>query len=102
VNNQSVFYPDDPAKYSQYGTWVDIVAPGTNIYSTYLNSNYATLSGTSMATPFVSGAAGLLASTGLTNQQIRDRLQSSADPIRGTGTYWSNGRLNLERALGSN
>ncbi len=90
---------DSLASYSEYGNWVDIVAPGTSIYSTYLNGRYATLSGTSMATPHTAGAAGLLASQGLTNQQIRARLERSADPISGTGTYWSNGRLNMERAL---
>ncbi len=97
---------DSHARYSEYGNWVDIVAPGTGIYSTYKNSSYATFSGTSMATPFVAGVAGLLAGQGLTNQQIRDRIRQTADRIPGTypyypGTtmYWSNGRLNLARAL---
>ncbi|MDP9310070.1 MAG: S8 family peptidase [Chloroflexota bacterium] len=96
---------DSHARYSEYGRWVDIVAPGTGIYSTYKNSSYAAFSGTSMATPFVAGVAGLLAGQGLTNQQIRDRIRQTADQIPGTypyysgTTYWSNGRLNLARAL---
>lgn len=98
---------DSHALFSQWGQWVDIVAPGSAIYSTHLVlyddpdgvTGYATISGTSMATPFVSGVAGLLAGQGLTNQQIRNRLRQTADPIGGTGTYWSNGRLNMWRAL---
>lgn len=96
---------DSHALFSQWGQWIDLVAPGSGIYSTHLYysddpaSGYATFSGTSMATPFVSGVAGLLAGQGLTNQQIRDRLRQSAEPIAGTGTYWSNGRLNMWRAV---
>ena len=44
--------------------WVEAAAPGSSIYSTWLNSGYNTISGTSMATPHVAGLAGLLASQG--------------------------------------
>lgn len=93
---------DKRATYSEYGTWVDVAAPGSLIYSTYRNSGWSYLSGTSMATPHVAGVAGLLAGQGLTNAQIRDRIAQTADPISGTGTLWSNGRLNLLRAVRGN
>jgi subtilisin len=48
---------------------VDIVAPGTNIYSTHLNGNYCKMSGTSQASPFVAGICALIKSA-LKNQNL--------------------------------
>ncbi len=90
---------DVRASYSNYGSWVEVAAPGSSIYSTWINSSYNTISGTSMATPHVSGLAGLLASQGLTNSQIWQRICSTADAISGTGTYWTCGRINAYRAV---
>ncbi|MEW9032802.1 MAG: S8 family serine peptidase, partial [Planifilum fimeticola] len=90
---------DNKAYFSNYGSWVDVAAPGVNIYSTYTGSSYASLSGTSMATPHVAGLAGLLDAQGRSASQIRAAIENTADPISGTGTYWSKGRINAYRAV---
>lgn len=69
------------ASYSDYGaTTVDIGAPGSSIYSTLANGGYGTMSGTSMATPHVTGALALYASThpDATAAAMRDALLGSA------------------------
>jgi thermitase len=90
---------DNKAYFSNYGSWVDVAAPGVDIYSTYTGSSYASLSGTSMATPHVAGLAGLLDAQGRSASEIRAAIENTADPISGTGTYWSKGRINVNRAV---
>ena len=90
---------DNKASFSNYGSWVDVAAPGVDIYSTYTGSSYRSLSGTSMATPHVAGLAGLLDAQGRSASQIRAAIENTADPISGTGTYWSKGRINAYKAV---
>lgn len=101
---------DRKAYFSNYGSkWVDVAAPGANIFSTFPTHPYSInkalgydfASGTSMATPFTAGVAALIWSTpyGTSNSAVRARLESTADRITGTGTYWSAGRINAGKAV---
>lgn len=73
---------DARASYSNYGTCLDLFAPGTNITSDWYTSDTATntISGTSMATPHTTGAAALVlaANPSYTPQQVRDALVNNA------------------------
>jgi len=92
---------DLKASFSNYGTWVDVAAPGVSILSTY-HSSYDYLSGTSMATPYVSGLAALIfgQNPGWGASQVRSQIESTADATSGTGVYWTWGRINACRAVG--
>jgi len=90
---------DNKASFSNYGSWVDIAAPGVGIYSTYFDDTYSSLSGTSMAAPHVSGLAGLVLShtPTLSNEQTYFILRNGVDQIsdKTIGT----GRINVYKAL---
>lgn len=93
------------AYYSQYGSFLDIMAPGSNIISTVPKgtcdlcdpSGYLSISGTSMATPHTSGVAALYWSynLGFTNKQIAYALLKSADDLGTAGwdKYYGYGRV---------
>jgi subtilisin family serine protease len=88
---------------SNYGSTIDLVAPGTQVATTIRNSAYSLdFSGTSAAAPFVSAAAGLILSIeNFTNEEIRQIVKTTSDDINQPG--WDDrsgaGRLNLFKAL---
>ncbi len=61
----SVGQTDVKSDFSNYGSWVDVAAPGEGIYSPLTGSGYGSWSGTSMSTPFVAGQAALIRSKSL-------------------------------------
>lgn len=69
----------NPSGFSSTGGEVDVMAPGSNIWSTYKHGSYAELSGTSMATPFVAGLAALIASKHKAVQSNSTPLDNSED-----------------------
>jgi thermitase len=107
---------DKKASFSTYGKWVDVTAPGVDVYSTFpihpfvlgtqngRSMGYDIASGTSMASPIVAGTAALAWSShaGATNTSVRANVESTADKITGTGTDWAHGRVNACRAVGGN
>jgi len=94
---------DTLALFSNIGlSSVDLAAPGTNVWSTYYDGNYAIMSGTSMATPHVSGVAALIKAVNpsLTSQQIKNIILSTVDVKSSlSGKVVSGGRLNAYNAV---
>lgn len=68
--------------FSNFGSWVDISAPGANITSTVPGQMVDTKSGTSMAAPMVSGVAGLIVARDpeMRSEDLRSHILKSADP----------------------
>ena len=96
---------DALASFSNYGAKsVHIAAPGKDIMSSWLNNGYREASGTSMATPEVSGVAALILaqSPKMTVAEVRARLFKSVDPLPGlAGKVVTGGRLNAAKAVGA-
>ncbi|MCW5777353.1 MAG: S8 family serine peptidase [Phycisphaeraceae bacterium] len=119
-NSQSPFYPayypeaiaigatnasDNRAGFSNYGNWIDVVAPGEDIVSTvhWTNSSYEFYSGTSMAAPHVSGLVALMytKNPGLSGAEVRQLLRSNADDLGAPGfdIQFGWGRINALKTL---
>ncbi|MBI4744322.1 MAG: S8 family serine peptidase [Actinobacteria bacterium] len=94
---------DNKAGFSNFGSYIDVAAPGVDILSTSLGGGYGYKSGTSTATPFVSGLASLLLSrsTQLASDQIEQIIGQSADDFgtAGKDDLYGFGRINIFNAL---
>jgi thermitase len=95
---------DAKASFSNTNADVEVAAPGVNILSTIPGGQYATLSGTSMATPHASGVTGILWQLFPTDTAagIRSRLDAAVDDLgpAGRDSSFGFGRVNLCRAAG--
>lgn len=99
---------DKKAAFSNFGTWVDVSAPGVDIYSSVTGkgfTKYDYMSGTSMACPMVAGLCALMLSQNntLSPSEIEACLKSTADNIAaqnsGFGNMLGAGRVNARKAL---
>jgi subtilisin family serine protease len=87
---------------SNFGSTIDLAAPGSSILTTAKGNGYTEVSGTSAAAPFVSAAASLILSLqDLTNNEVEEILKSTSDDIDASGwdTKSGAGRLNLFKAV---
>jgi len=98
--------PDDlKVNFSNYGTWVDLSAPGADIMTTFLGGDWGTANGTSLSAPFVSGLAALVLSQwpDWTPAMVRNQLEQTADPIDALNPDYAGklgaGRINAAAAL---
>lgn len=97
---------DEWARFSRYGQSVDVAAPGDNILSAYINDEYRSISGTSMATAHVSALAGLIMSLrpDMDAQDVRNLIMTTAvdvnaDEHPGKDQYLGAGRIDMAAAL---
>ena len=88
---------------SNFGDWIELAAPGDEIYSTLQDHTYGNMSGTSMACPHVSGLAALIWSRypNLTRDSVRYLLRYTADDLGPSGfdPFFGYGRVNAHSAV---
>jgi subtilisin family serine protease len=97
---------DELASFSNFGVKsVQIAAPGKEIISTWLGDDFREASGTSMATPYVSGIAALILSKHpkMSVDELRAKLLKSVDKLPSLdGKVTTGGRINAAKAVGAN
>ncbi len=95
---------DKRASFSSTGPTVELAAPGYQILSTYPDNKLATMSGTSMACPHVSGVAALVIASGVSgNDNIRNKMKDTAEDLGDAGLDWEfgYGLVDAESAAGA-
>ena len=97
---------DDSDNFASFSNWgaasVNLGSPGVSIWSTYPNNTFARLSGTSMATPFVSGTAALMVreQPSMNGYQLKNLLLAGVNSVPSLATITTTrGRLNVFNAL---
>ncbi|MFO7636555.1 MAG: S8 family serine peptidase, partial [Clostridia bacterium] len=92
---------DARASFSSTGPAVELMAPGVNVKSTWKDNSYYIASGTSMAAPHVTAAAVLTwaVNPGLTNVQVRQILQDTAQDLRLASTQQGYGLVRVDLAV---
>ena len=92
---------DSSPVWSSEGSEVEVSAPGEDIYSTYKGNAYTTMSGTSMATPHVTGVVALMLASGVDPSNVRARLQATADDLDPVGydNFYGYGLINAGNAV---
>ena len=102
----SVSCREQKSEWANYGLWVDIASPGEGILSAFPVRRYANWSGTSMATPFVSGQAALIRADDNTLDPagVEVQIRDSARPLVGRdivfGTFLGAGQTDIGASLG--
>lgn len=96
---------DQLASFSNFGAkTVHVAAPGKDILSTWLNDGYRSASGTSMATPYVSGVAALIIASdpGISMKNLRARILGASDELDSLkGKVQTNARICAANSLGN-
>ncbi|WP_449537485.1 S8 family peptidase [Ferdinandcohnia sp. Marseille-Q9671] len=99
----AVDFNGDKANFSNYGNYIDVAAPGVTIPSTYIDEQYAALSGTSMAAPHVAALAGLMRSINpnLSNKEIMNIIKGTSLDLGKVGKdiYYGEGLIDVVAAL---
>ena len=94
---------DNLASFSNYGrNSVDVAAPGVDIISTYPGNKYRYMSGTSMATPFVTGLASLIWSEkdGYSYKDVKNIIENNGDKLSSlSGVIKTSSRINADKSL---
>ncbi|WP_019243105.1 MULTISPECIES: S8 family serine peptidase [Bacillus] len=94
---------DQITSFSNYGSYIDVAAPGKGIFSTSIKSQYQYMDGTSMASPIVAGIAGLILAENpfLTGKEVETILKKTALDLGSSGwdSYFGAGRVQANQAL---